>query len=1007
MGQRSAQLQPSPSRDPVRKDTPGSVTSGTDRNGRENAWFPGRRAAVKGPDSAVPLNAGIGHRFSRLSIMAPGGTAERPGRDSPADDSTAEREAAAVEHGFGATPVRGSEDVGARVTPAEAPTAARKGLRTGGQPLDERTQALMEGRFHRGFDRIRIHSNQNAADSAAALGARAFTLGTDIVFARGAYAPGSASGRALLAHELTHVMQQERAPAAGRIQRAPAPPVAAAVLAAGDRISLTVQASADARAEPMYSRSYVIDSLGAIDIDDGQNKFSIPLAGLSPPAAAERIAARFVSEQLLAHPRIGLTPPGGAPEVFAQIQPSELDRTYGNFLNYLHGITEPADAVLRYHKWLDEHQGTTELRAITPPELWAQSLNRPQQPSDPRSEKTDEFLRFIKGRHAEAAGLTDPKEKSRTAETLRQFLDWYNRTKDTPAFLTADLAKIYADLWVGKLRKDIEESSRKQLAAQKEATQNSPQLQQKRAEHFDSFYALARGLWGYSSRTFPYVIPVDSKGEDILVTGDPQLQLVLNSLAGELVSWAAGHMFDAAFLTTSPKSVLVDLLHSGYSKAIAAAQRQPLEHEHIDRNELLPGSVLASFGATVGKGLLVIGLVGLFVGAEVITLGQATWLLAGVAAVGGVGSYLGRREEIEKSGYDVPIPVTIVHSAGDIVGVSQLVEGINGRRLGTDAKLGSEARSSQLGEGAGNVTTLLLGSRAYRAGEIAGTKVRLPGKTPSGPNAYAGVRLPRETVPPVPRPIVNPGPLEASVRSGLPENVRIGFDRWMGEIRADSGNPETVLKSMTAERAQKVAEHFTKKQATETARGEEAERLRARAGDNPLRPTLKNVRREGNITIHYESVPPDPAEIAAAQRIAARTGEEVHVFGDSASNVTYPGIDGTIGVPARPLSIKAHSAEANTGSARFAAQEALTKANNHGYTQVEVEISIPGKSVEEVKAGWNIGPTRPGDHPLGPYYQGTTVSKITIQCADGVWVVPKPVLTGVAPARGPEERTEH
>jgi hypothetical protein len=55
---------------------------------------------------------------------------------------------------------------------------------------------------------VRIHRDAEAAASAAAVRARAYTVGSDVVFARGAYAPGSAAGRRLLAHELTHVVQQ-------------------------------------------------------------------------------------------------------------------------------------------------------------------------------------------------------------------------------------------------------------------------------------------------------------------------------------------------------------------------------------------------------------------------------------------------------------------------------------------------------------------------------------------------------------------------------------------------------------------------------------------------------------------------------------------------------------------------------------------------------------------------------------------------------------------------------
>ncbi|HEX2573672.1 MAG TPA: hypothetical protein VH877_29245 [Polyangia bacterium] len=128
------------------------------------------------------------------------------------------------------------------------------------------------------------------------------------------------------------------------------------------------------------------------------------------------------------------------------------------------------------------------------------------------------------------------------------------------------------------------------------------------------------------------------------------------------------------------------------------------------------GEAALAFGKTVGKGLLVIGIVGAAVGAEIITAGQATWLLVGLAGYAGLESYLARREEIEAQGHEVAIPATLVHSAGDIVGVSQMIEGITGHRLGTEAALDTETRSEQLGSGAGNVAAIFMGSRVFYKG---------------------------------------------------------------------------------------------------------------------------------------------------------------------------------------------------------------------------------------------------------------------------------------------------
>lgn len=100
----------------------------------------------------------------------------------------------------------------------ESPAAAHAGVpeavRSPGQPLDPRTRSLMESRFQHDFSGVRVHTDVRAAESSRALGANAWALGNELVFAGGRYDPHTPAGQHLLAHELTHVIQQQHAPAA-------------------------------------------------------------------------------------------------------------------------------------------------------------------------------------------------------------------------------------------------------------------------------------------------------------------------------------------------------------------------------------------------------------------------------------------------------------------------------------------------------------------------------------------------------------------------------------------------------------------------------------------------------------------------------------------------------------------------------------------------------------------------------------------------------------------------
>jgi hypothetical protein len=93
---------------------------------------------------------------------------------------------------------------------------------TAGHPLDRESMAPLERHFGADLSEVRVHTDAEAAESANRLDALAYTHGREIYFAPGMYAPGSSSGRKLLAHEVAHVVQQsaERAPAiAGKSAR--------------------------------------------------------------------------------------------------------------------------------------------------------------------------------------------------------------------------------------------------------------------------------------------------------------------------------------------------------------------------------------------------------------------------------------------------------------------------------------------------------------------------------------------------------------------------------------------------------------------------------------------------------------------------------------------------------------------------------------------------------------------------------------------------------------------
>jgi hypothetical protein len=94
-------------------------------------------------------------------------------------------------------------------------------LRSPGRPLEAASRLFMEPRFGHDFSKVRVHTDEKAGESARAIGAVAYAVGNDLVFGAGEFNPQNSDGRRLIAHELTHVVQQSKG--SSNVQRQPKP----------------------------------------------------------------------------------------------------------------------------------------------------------------------------------------------------------------------------------------------------------------------------------------------------------------------------------------------------------------------------------------------------------------------------------------------------------------------------------------------------------------------------------------------------------------------------------------------------------------------------------------------------------------------------------------------------------------------------------------------------------------------------------------------------------------
>jgi hypothetical protein len=174
-----------------------------------------RKKRLAGPGKGIGMQA-------KLAVNQPGDRWEREA-DQMAENVVARRPAMPVQPA--PTQIHRVETSSSAV---EAPASVQDGLKSPGQPLDSGTRALMGSHFGYDFGSVRVHADRRAAEAAQDVNALAFTVGQDLVFAPGQYAPQTQSGQKLLAHELTHVIQQSQPSIGGTLQRQASPIDAAA-----------------------------------------------------------------------------------------------------------------------------------------------------------------------------------------------------------------------------------------------------------------------------------------------------------------------------------------------------------------------------------------------------------------------------------------------------------------------------------------------------------------------------------------------------------------------------------------------------------------------------------------------------------------------------------------------------------------------------------------------------------------------------------------------------------
>ena len=267
-------------------------------------------------------------RRQPLSISAPADAHEREA-DRVADHITRTAQPVQARE----PPATQAPDSTALDTAADTATAVDAASR-GGTALSYSLRAHFEPRIGVGLDRVRVHADAEAASAARGVQARAYTLGNDIVFGAGEFAPSTSTGQRLLAHELVHVAQQAGSGNAPPtvLSRQPAPPAAAAA------------ASSPTKSEDVRVRFTWKDLLAyplLVDVWNDVVLKRISPADLEPIGLKGTEGAAFYAWAMAVGLAPGATAGGDKPKDFG-----EGVKAVGKYADALTGLTPAADSIL-------------------------------------------------------------------------------------------------------------------------------------------------------------------------------------------------------------------------------------------------------------------------------------------------------------------------------------------------------------------------------------------------------------------------------------------------------------------------------------------------------------------------------------------------------------------------------------------------------------------------------------------------------------------------------------
>ncbi|MBN2006745.1 MAG: DUF4157 domain-containing protein [Anaerolineae bacterium] len=188
---------------PAVPEAPQAAAPAAPQAAPQQAAAPAKVQPVANPMTAAPEQSTAP---AAAPAVAPAKSAPEPQKPNRCADASCRAEAVQLKALGVQRDASAGIDASGAVTPEVG--AEIQTMQQGGEPLPPSTRATLEPRFGADFSQVRVHRDEKAAKTSEAVGAQAFTVGNHIAFGEGKYAPETSAGQQLLAHELTHTIQQ-------------------------------------------------------------------------------------------------------------------------------------------------------------------------------------------------------------------------------------------------------------------------------------------------------------------------------------------------------------------------------------------------------------------------------------------------------------------------------------------------------------------------------------------------------------------------------------------------------------------------------------------------------------------------------------------------------------------------------------------------------------------------------------------------------------------------------